>query len=727
MKKVISNLIIIVFSLILLAVIFLSTKGYETKGLNSFIIKKVVEAKPNIKLELNKVKIRIDLKKFRIFLSTNKPILELDKVNLPVSELRVYIGLIPILKSEVVFEKIFVSLDEIKFAEVKKIALRMKPSNLKSFVLKNIKNGKIKTNLDLNFEKDLKLKNYNIDGYINNLDVNLNKKFNFKRTKLIYSVNKNSLLLSSISGELNNIPIYKGEIEVENFKAPNIKGYLNKKINLNEKKLKKITSNLIEEKFFLNKIILKGDLKNTFDLKFDETLKVKDFNLKVNGNLIDSSIKFISKINSNFTNSISNVNTDKSNFEIQINSKKENLFLINGNYSLNNKKFQKYSFKNNKNNYILNFDISEPMKLDIINYLKKDKIIANINTNFSVKEKIINFKNFLYKENENVIAVKNLKITKKNKFNSIKSLNVKTLINGKINNDFKILFDNKITIKGNNYDASNLLNLIEQKNTQNAFKNINKEISINLLNVETELKHKIKNFNLIGKIHKGKFIKLSSKGEFSNNKYLDLLLSKDVGSGNKYLEVYSDIPQALLSNYSFFKGVNSGKLLFTSTFNDDFSKSKLVIENFKVKNAPGLVKLLSLADFGGVADLVSGEGLSFDTLDMTLEKNKKELNIKELYAIGPSISVLVDGYIANDTGLVSLRGTMVPAKEINKLISKIPLIGEILIPKEVGEGLFGVSFKLKGKPGNIKTSVNPIKTITPRFITKALEKVKKAK
>lgn len=727
MKKVISNLIIIVFSLILLAVIFLSTKGYETKGLNSFIIKKVVEAKPNIKLELNKVKIRIDLKKFRIFLSTNKPILELDKVNLPVSELRVYIGLIPILKSEVVFEKIFVSLDEIKFAEVKKIALRMKPSNLKSFVLKNIKNGKIKTNLDLNFEKDLKLKNYNIDGYINNLDVNLNKKFNFKRTKLIYSVNKNSLLLSSISGELNNIPIYKGEIEVENFKAPNIKGYLNKKINLNEKKLKKITSNLIEEKFFLNKIILKGDLKNTFDLKFDETLKVKDFNLKVNGNLIDSSIKFISKINSNFTNSISNVNTDKSNFEIQINSKKENLFLINGNYSLNNKKFQKYSFKNNKNNYILNFDISEPMKLDIINYLKKDKIIANINTNFSVKEKIINFKNFLYKENENVIAVKNLKITKKNKFNSIKSLNVKTLINGKINNDFKILFDNKITIKGNNYDASNLLNLIEQKNTQNAFKNINKEISINLLNVETELKHKIKNFNLIGKIHKGKFIKLSSKGEFSNNKYLDLLLSKDVDSGNKYLEVYSDIPQALLSNYSFFKGVNSGKLLFTSTFNDDFSKSKLVIENFKVKNAPGLVKLLSLADFGGVADLVSGEGLSFDTLDMTLEKNKKELNIKELYAIGPSISVLVDGYIANDTGLVSLRGTMVPAKEINKLISKIPLIGEILIPKEVGEGLFGVSFKLKGKPGNIKTSVNPIKTITPRFITKALEKVKKAK
>ena len=70
---------------------------------------------------------------------------------------------------------------------------------------------------------------------------------------------------------------------------------------------------------------------------------------------------------------------------------------------------------------------------------------------------------------------------------------------------------------------------------------------------------------------------------------------------------------------------------------------------------------------------------------------------------------------------------MVPARELNKLISKIPVLGSILIPKEIGEGLFGVSFKMKGPPGNIKTSVNPIKTLTPRFITKALEKTKKPK
>ena len=85
----------------------------------------------------------------------------------------------------------------------------------------------------------------------------------------------------------------------------------------------------------------------------------------------------------------------------------------------------------------------------------------------------------------------------------------------------------------------------------------------------------------------------------------------------------------------------------------------------------------------------------------------------------------MEGYVENKTGLTSLRGTMVPAKEINKLIAKIPLIGDILIGKEIGEGVFGVSFKMKGPPGKIKTTVNPIKTLTPRFITRALEKRKR--
>ena len=301
---------------------------------------------------------------------------------------------------------------------------------------------------------------------------------------------------------------------------------------------------------------------------------------------------------------------------------------------------------------------------------------------------------------------------------------VKTFSNNKLNNNFIINFNKKIKIKGTKYDASNLTKLLDQNASSNFLNNLSKEITLNIDEIYTNKVDVISNFSLIGKIVRGQFNKIISKGEFRDGKYLDISLKADKISKKKILEVYSDLPRSLLSNYKFFNGLIGGQLLLTSEYDAQISNTNLIIENFKVKDAPGLVKLLSLADFGGMVDAISGEGLSFERLEMSIDKTEQILNLKELYAIGPSVSILMEGYVNSRTGLVSLRGTMVPAKTLNKFLSKLPLVGDILIPKEIGEGLFGISFKMKGMPDEIKTTVNPIKTLTPRFIQKALKKSK---
>ena len=160
--------------------------------------------------------------------------------------------------------------------------------------------------------------------------------------------------------------------------------------------------------------------------------------------------------------------------------------------------------------------------------------------------------------------------------------------------------------------------------------------------------------------------------------------------------------------FAYIKGINS----------------KLIIDNFKVQEVPALAKLLTLASLQGIADLLTGEGIRFTDFEMKFSNKNDLMRIEELYAIGPAISLLMEGYIESDD-LVSLRGTMVPATTINRTISSIPLIGHILVGKKVGEGVFGVSFKIKGPPNKLKTTVNPVKTLTPRFITRTLEKIKK--
>ena len=152
----------------------------------------------------------------------------------------------------------------------------------------------------------------------------------------------------------------------------------------------------------------------------------------------------------------------------------------------------------------------------------------------------------------------------------------------------------------------------------------------------------------------------------------------------------------------------------------------LRLKILKLINVPGIVQLLSLADLGGLADLAEGEGLTFDILEIEMEKNKNYLKLNEILALGPSMSVIMEGY-QDESGLTSLRGTLVPAKTLNKMISKIPVIGDIVIPKDVGEGLFGVSFKIKGPRGKVKTTINPIRTLTPRFIQKIIDKNKETK
>ena len=186
----------------------------------------------------------------------------------------------------------------------------------------------------------------------------------------------------------------------------------------------------------------------------------------------------------------------------------------------------------------------------------------------------------------------------------------------------------------------------------------------------------------------------------------------------------TDYPKPLIKRYDFIKGFEEGYLNFNSIKKDNVSNSVLIIDNFKVQEVPIFAKLLSLASLQGIADVLTGEGIRFTELEMKFSNQKNLTKIEEMYAIGPAVSILMDGYIEKNK-LVSLRGTLVPATTINRTIASIPFLGDLLIGDKIGEGVFGVSFKVKGPPKDLSTTVNPIKTLTPRFITRTLEKIKK--
>ena len=551
---------------------------------------------------------------------------------------------------------------------------------------------------------------------------------NFKKTSFLLDIKKINLLvkfidpkieyksieipIKSLKVNLDLVLLIKNEVGIRNIELET--NYLD--IDL----LKLQISNLLKNKLIKNNLkkLEKAKIKFKSSFNFDEKYKIK--NLIISGNIKDTIFKInlnnmISSLNSNFLFKDNILEIDNLDLDYK------NIRLQNGVFNISNKKNSK--FLKGKSKILIQ---NNHEKIPIIKKKFNKGDVFLLDTNLEINKNNIKINNLILKDSENFFQIDNVFLNEKFELNDFKKIKVKTKDNNKINNDFIIENKKTIKIKGSIFDASILLEQIDSNNTKNNFLNkITKNIEIDFNKVMTSTDIPLNDFRLVGLIKKGSLEKISAKSEFSNDRFLDISLKKEKKTNSSVLEIYSDEAKPLVNGYEFFEGLEGGNLFFTSKTNKNKNLSNLKIENFKLNQAPGFAKLLSLADLRGLTDALTGEGISFDKLSIIYQTENGWMDIKEIFLIGPSISILVEGYFDKRKNILSLRGTLVPAKTLNTLVSKIPILGDILIGKKTGDGLFGVSFKIKGPTNNLKTTVNPVKTLTPRFITRTLEEYKK--
>ena len=725
MKKILNFFITLILSIFVLLLVFLSTTGIETKKFNNLITKKIKANNAKVNLNLDTIKFKLDIREISLFLEATNPSINFKEITLPLKNIKAYINFISVITSENKFEKISLNFKQIDVTKIKKISSILKPSNFSSFLNNKLVEGNLDTQIEFYFEKSNRIKNFITKGSVTEAKIDFENDANLEDISFTFFADNTDIIINNFLSKFGPLIIEDGDAKIQISPEILIETNFSSNIKIKDefKRELKFFSNYLN----LNSIDdLSGKFTNSLSINLDKTYKLKNYNYKKSGkifkaklNLQDSTNNF--SLNENFdgvTLKDTEINASFNQNQNNINSK--------GKYSVNNENFLNFDLKSIIDKEISKFkiyaDIDEKIEIDLLNYIKPERKIAKVSLEIEKLEEKLKFKYINYKEGENSIVINDLKL-KKGKFLNAKKVSVKTFSKKKLNNDFRILFGKTILIKGNIFDASNLPRILNKKNNENNLENLNNDVEIEIENVIAPLSEKLSKFRLIGKIEKGKFVKISSKGDFGDNNFLDITMKNDKLKKKKYLEIYSDITKPLLTEYSFFKGLTGGKLLYSAIIDKSSSISKLKIENFKVVNAPGMVKLLTLADLGGLADLAEGEGISFETLEIDLEQSNELIKIKEILALGPSISVLMEGY--QDKNVTSLRGTLIPAKTLNKMIARIPLIGNIVIPKEVGEGLFGISFKMKGPKGKIKTSINPIRTITPRFIQKIIDRNKK--
>jgi hypothetical protein len=97
-------------------------------------------------------------------------------------------------------------------------------------------------------------------------------------------------------------------------------------------------------------------------------------------------------------------------------------------------------------------------------------------------------------------------------------------------------------------------------------------------------------------------------------------------------------------------------------------------------------------------------------------KNVRALLIKGGETSGASLGLTFEGNIDNWTNLLDITGTIIPVSDLNKMLSVIPLVGDILTGG--GKGVFAATYSIKGTKDKPTVIVNPLAALAPGILRK---------
>ncbi len=731
MKKIIFRFLIFILLLIFSFIIYLSTIGVKTKAFNDQIIKEVKKINNQIDLELDKISIILDPFKFKLVLKTIGANLKNKNKLIKLESVKSNIDVKTFINKKFSLSELDINTRTI---EIKNLIsfVRSIEDNPQIFILeKLVKKGYLIADINLKFDQKGNIKDdFIIKGFVKDGEVKPFKKIDLSKINFIFTIQNNKFEFKDINLSYDNNDLKFPELILIKQKDEFLISGKNKNKNLvlDDKKINQLFNNDLSNVKFES---AEFDLENTFSFKINNKYKIDD--LKINSLMNLKSSKIVSSKNLKKFFPELNEMIELSDHQIQIEYKNDLLSIIgNGNILIQKEKDNiNYNFSRSKTN--LKFDTSleikkNPFHLNFLNYKKDqdDKLKIVILGVKNLLSNEINLKNISIKEKNNKFEFKNLFLSNKYKIKSISKVNLNYFDNDLLKNELSIKKKDKdYLLDSKSFNATKIIDdLLKASKNSESGKIFSKNFRLNIEIKEAFLDkdHLIEDLNGYLTFNNSEVIDANLLGNFSNNKRINFTLRST--SNGKITTLYSDLAKPFVNRYKFIKGFEEGNLNFHSIKQNNVSNSKLIIDNFKVQEVPALAKLLTLASLQGIADLLTGEGIRFTDFEMKFSNKDDLMKIEELYAIGPAISLLMEGYIESDD-LISLRGTMVPATTINRTISSIPLLGDILVGKKVGEGVFGVSFKIKGPPKKLKTTVNPVKTLTPRFITRTLEKIKK--
>lgn len=285
----------------------------------------------------------------------------------------------------------------------------------------------------------------------------------------------------------------------------------------------------------------------------------------------------------------------------------------------------------------------------------------------------------------------------------------------------------KINISGDRYDLTELFAQSDERkasapvsspNDEDDLSNTpDAEIFIAVNSLWTNPDTPIKNFAGSAVLKNGVgFEEVHMVGNYGMDKSIKLKLDYVPKPNGEYmLSIDSNNAGSTLRVLRLYDNMNGGilKIEAKRDAHGDFI-GHAQIRDFSIYNTPLLAKLLTVASFTGILDLLRGDGLVFSHFDAPFEYKNKTLYIKEAKMFGNVIGFTGSGFYRRTSEKLNIKGIISPAYSLNTLIGRIPLVGSMLAGKD--GTVFAASYSIQGRAQDPKISINPLSVFSPNSV-----------
>ena len=141
----------------------------------------------------------------------------------------------------------------------------------------------------------------------------------------------------------------------------------------------------------------------------------------------------------------------------------------------------------------------------------------------------------------------------------------------------------------------------------------------------------------------------------------------------------------------------------------------VMIEEFTLRDAPVMSKLLQVASLTGILSALTESGLSFIEMRADYSYDQGRLALENLIAPGISVGLTARGWLDLPDKNLELQGLIVPAYFANQILNLIPVLGTLLTGGD-GGGLLAASYQANGNLYDPDISANPATLLAPGII-----------